>query len=119
MDAVVTLLRRKGVRLTRSDLGSAECYYGDLSVHDIRDSALTKRATRVAELVPPSLRERKNGQAPPPLFDPVLMRMKRDCFVLVGFEVHTLYDRRGSVVEYVQSWLVQTQDTSEADLPPD
>ena len=49
----------------------------------------------------------------------MLVRMKRDCFVLVGFEVHTLYDRRGSVVEYVQSWLVQTQDTSEADLPPD
>ena len=119
MDAIVTLLRRKGVRLTRSDLASAESYYGDLSVRDIRDDALTKRATRVAELVPPSLRERKNGQAPPLLFDPVLMRMKRDCFVLVGFEVHTLYDRRGSVVEYVQSWLVQTQDTTEADLPPD
>jgi hypothetical protein len=119
MDAVVTLLRRKGVRLTRSDLASAECYYGDLSVHDIRDSALTRRAKRVAELVPPSLRERKNGNAPPPLFDPVLVRMKRDCFVLVGFEVHTLYDRRGSVVEYVQSWLVQTRGSQEDDLPPD
>ena len=119
MDAVVTLLRRRGVRLTRSDLAAAECYRGDLSVKSIRDAALSKRATRVAELVPLSLRERKRGEAPPPLFDPVLVRMQRDCFVLVGFEVQTLYDRRGSVVEYVQSWLVQAPDRAEVELPPD
>jgi hypothetical protein len=110
MLAHVMPLRRKGVRLTKADLASVDGFYGDLTVMPLLDTAVTSRALRVAELRPMNLRERKSGRSLPPLFDPVLVHLKLNRFVLAGFEVHNLYDSRGSVVEYVQGWLVQVAE---------
>lgn len=117
MLAHVTLLRRKGVRLTKTDLAAADSYYGDLTITELRGSDIAKHARRIAELVPLSLREKKTGRVLPPLFDPVLVYMKRHTFVLRGFEVHNLYDHRGSVVEYVQGWLVTSAGADDDNVP--
>jgi hypothetical protein len=113
MLAHVTPLRRKGVRLTKADVGSAETFYGDLSVKALRASELARRAVRIAELTPISLREKKSGRVLPPLFDPVLVYMNGSTLMLMGFEVQNLYDARGSVVEYVQGWLVRSADADD------
>lgn len=80
---------------------------------------MASRTLRVAELTPTTLRDRKSGRTLPPLFDPVLVTVRRNRLVLAGFEVHNLYERRGSVVEYAQGWLVEVADAGEGGLPAD
>lgn len=95
----VVQTHRKGVRLTRGQIRTAEPAVGQLVVSDWPQGSSANRAIRVAYLKHPTIEYYPNLVNP--LFDPVLVRMSKLGFLLVGSEI---YSEAGESVEYVQGW---------------
>lgn len=94
---------RRGVRLTRDEIRTAEPIVGQLEVTDWLEGSAAGRAIRVARLQHPTI-----GYYPQllsPIFDPHIVRMTGQGFLLIGTQVH-LTEQAGSV-EAIQGWWVR------------
>ena len=98
----VTPLRRKGVRLTKEDVASAQPFVGEMTVKDWPEGNSFKRFVRVAQLTNGSTQFQ--SALIQPIFDPVIVKMDGDSFVLLGTELHTDQERTS---EHIQCWWVK------------
>lgn len=90
---------QKGVRLTRAEVLAAMPTVGNLVLSDWLQGNAANRAIRVANLKHPSVEYYPDLLQP--LFDPVLVRMTKAGFLLIGNEIHA---ERGETIEFVQGW---------------
>ena len=99
MQCQVVLLRRDGVRLKRAEWG--EALHGHLEVRDWPSGSSFKRPVRIAELWSGPV-DYPRTHLTVPIFDPVLLRLRNDSFILSGTELQT---HEGRTAEHVQMWL--------------
>ena len=106
----VVQTHRKGVRLSREEIRAATPVVGNLLLSDWLQGNASNRAIRVANLMHPTVEY--YPKLIQPIFDPVLVRMTKLGFLLVGTECR-LED--GDGIESVQGWWCR----SLAELPAD
>ena len=102
MRYAVTPLRRKGLRLTKEAVASAQPYVGELTIEDWPQGNSFKRFVRVAQLTNGSTQFQSTTIQP--IFDPVIVKMDGDSFVLFGTELHL---DQGRTSEHIQCWWVK------------
>lgn len=98
----VTETHRNGVKLTRAEILAADPVPGNLLISDWTTGSAENRALRVAYLKHPTINYHPNQLTP--LFDPVIVRMTKEGFLLVGWQVRMIAD--GERVETKQGWWV-------------
>lgn len=98
----VTETHLNGVKLTRAEILAAEPAPGQLLISDWLEGNAETRALRVAYLKHPTI-EHHPGQLTP-LFDPVVVRMTADGFLLVGWQARRTPD--GKTMQLKQGWWV-------------
>ncbi len=101
----VVQTHRNGIRLSREDVRAAAPVLGNLVLSDWLQGNAANRAIRVAKLKHPSIAYHPDLLQP--IFDPVLVRMTKVGFLLVGTE-YRLED--GACVESVQGWWARFSD---------
>lgn len=100
----VVQTHRNGVRFSREDVRAAIPALGNLVLSDWLQGNAANRAIRVANLKHPSVEYYPNLLQP--IFDPVLVRMTKIGFLLVGTEYHL----EGEVcIESVQGWWCRSE----------
>ena len=98
MKVSVTMLRRNGMRLRRSELSPP--VVADLHMYDWKENNSFRRAIRVVEL------RRRVGSIDQPfakLVDPDLVAVQGSAFVFRGIEIEA---KEGRVYEHEQVWRV-------------
>lgn len=91
---------RNGVKLTRADVLAADPVPGHLLISDWPVGNAAARALRVAYLKHPIIDYHRDQLTP--LFDPVIVRMTKEGFLLVGWQVRRTAD--GEILETKQGW---------------
>lgn len=110
----VTETHRQGIKLSRAEILAATPKPGQLLIQGWRQGNAENRALRVAYLKHPNIRYHPSQCDP--LFDPVLVSMTANGFLLLGWQVLATAD--GSRLEFKQGWWVveapplDTQTTS-------
>ncbi len=99
----VVQTRLSGVRLTREEIAAVAPLVGRLSIHDWLTGNTAGRALRVATLRHPTTSYHTDLLLP--IFDPVMVRMTGEGFLLVGWQIETLPDNR--TAEHSQGWWVR------------
>lgn len=99
----VVQTHRHGVRLSRDEIRAAEAIVGKLEITDWLQGSAAGRAIRVAKLTHPTVDY--FPQLLNPLFDPRIVRMTGQGFLLVGLQIHT--DGQMKAIEAAQGWWVR------------
>jgi hypothetical protein len=97
MKCRVIKMRKAGVAIPQRDLPSQGESCGDLSILDMRESKY-RRIIRLARLIGTA----GASETVHVLYEPQLLWMNRDRFVLTGFE---RAGTGGNTADYAQSWL--------------
>ncbi len=93
---------RQGVRLSREEIRAAEPIVGQLEITDWPHGNAFRRAVRVANLRHPAIDYYPALLTP--LFDPVIVRMTSQGFLLVGVQIHATDT---GTFETTQGWWVR------------
>lgn len=93
---------RNGVKLSRAEILAADPVPGQLLISDWPVGNAEARALRVAYLKHPTSEYHPNQLTP--LFDPVIVRMTKEGFLLVGWQVRMIAD--GETLEFKQGWWI-------------
>ena len=96
----VVQTHRKGVRLSREEIQAATPVVGNLILSDWLQGNASNRAIRVAKLMHPTVEYHPTLFQT--IFDPVLVRMTKVGFLIVGTENHG--EIGGACIECVQGW---------------
>ena len=107
----VVQTHRKGVRLSREEIRAATPVVGNLLLSDWLEGNASNRAIRVAKLMHPTVEYYPTLVQT--IFDPVLVRMTKVGFLLVGTEYHV--DGNGACIECVQGWWCRAVDEASPD----
>ncbi len=94
---------RQGVRLTREAIRAAEPIVGQLEITDWLEGSAFGRALRVARLKHPTLSY--HPELRHPLFDPQIVRMTGQGFLLIGIQIHT--NEQLKAIEAAQGWWIR------------
>lgn len=94
---------RQGIRLSRDEIRAAEPIVGQLEIHDWLEGSAARRAIRVARLHHPTLNY--HPQLLSPMFDPMIVKMTAQGFLLVGTQIHAT--GQGESAEALQGWWVR------------
>lgn len=101
MKCTVIKMRSSGVAIPKNQLPKEPRYRGDVSISETKSDDLN-RIVRMAKCIQSS----ETQLNVTPLYEPHLLWMHDDRFVLTGFE--RMSSGRG-VVDYAQSWLCQIE----------
>jgi hypothetical protein len=103
MRFAVVQLRTRGVRLRKEEIAAIPAVIGDLQITDWKGGNAEGRAIRRAALIDRKPQFERDLLVP--IFDPYVVRMQPEWFVLRGFEYDAIKDHR--TAEYAQEWLVR------------
>lgn len=99
----------QGRRLSRDEIQAAAPVVGHLQISDWPAGNTFNRAVRVARLGHPT--NSYHPQLLSPLFDPVLARMTRSGFLLIGLQIDL--DAQNQPIEVSQGWWVRAAPENE------
>lgn len=93
----------QGVRLSRKEIRAADPLVGQLEIIDWLEGNAAGRAVRVANLKHPTISYHPNLLSP--IFDPQIVKMTSQGFLLVGTQIHC--DEQFRPIETLQGWWVR------------
>lgn len=103
MRFAVVELRKDGLRLSREEIAAAPAHCGELIISNLPASMAEGRPMTSANI------SHISSSTPyalvPPLFEPVLVRMQQNWFVLNGWQIQI--NEQKKCVHFRQEWLVR------------
>lgn len=99
----VVQTHNQGIRLSRETIRTTEPIVGQLEITDWLEGNAERRALRVARLKHPTISY--YPELLTPLFDPAIVRMTSQGFLLLGFQIHA--DEQFRPIEMRQGWWVR------------